>query len=193
MSPWLRRRCLEAGVAATALLLVSARSAAAHGGPNVYSGQVGPYELQAYRLFGSSGEQRILTYSLYLSSAESGDAVEGASLLATLRREGATIGRTQMSSLGNHYEAQFLVDAGSGWSVDLTIDGMLGRASVSHSLRPPASPTETVAPYVLPLFLLALTLAIRARRRGYASPALSSRDAEQSSAPGAARADEGRT
>jgi len=166
MTGAIARHRLHMGAALTAFLFLTTRVAEAHGGPVVYSGEAGPYELEAYRLFGYSEEQRILTYSLYLRSGSSGEPIERATLVATARRDDARLGPTQMSSLENHYEAQFLVEADSGWSVDLSIDGRLGRASISHVLQPPATAAETIAPYVLPLLVSALFVAARARGRG---------------------------
>lgn len=166
MTGTIARRCLDAGAMLAALLVLTPGIAEAHGGPVVYSGRAGPYELEAYRLFGYSEEQRILTYSLYLTSESSGERVEGATLVATPHRGGLRLAAAQMSSLGNHYEAQFRVEGDSGWSIDLSVDGPLGRASITHVLQPPATVAETIAPYALPLLVAALILTGRARRRG---------------------------
>ena len=153
---------------ATAIGL-SPSQAAAHGGPLVFSGEAGPYRAEAYRIFGVSGEQRVVTYTLHLTSAATGRPVEGATVVVAASREGEIVGPTAAWTYENEYEVQFEVGEGEEtWTVEVAIDASLGRTTLTHTLAAPPSMAEAITPFAVPLLITALlwSLArIRSTRR----------------------------
>lgn len=151
--------------AALAVIAVIPSAVSAHGGPLVYSGEAGPYRVEVYRLFASTGDQQVLTYTLYLRTT-GGRPVDGATVEITARRGEEVYGPTRAGAFTNQYEVQFPVsDAGGNWIIDVTIDSPIGPATLTHTLPSPSSLTATAAPYVLLLVIIAGAWAVMRWRR----------------------------
>lgn len=140
--------------------------ASAHGGPLAFAGDVGPYSVQAYRAIASVNGQETLLYTLRVHDRSDGSVVTDANVTIEVSAGGESTGGP-LAVRGAEYEGRIrLPDSSSGWNVSLVIDGSSGRGEVTHRLEDQPPLSETVAPWVIPVLMIALARTLR-RVRNY--------------------------
>lgn len=167
-------RGLRAGGLAAILLLISTRSAQAHGGPIVFTGDAGPFRVEAYRTWDGSEGQVTFAYLLHVRDRMSGVAIDDARVVVSPRRDGQVLPAQTAVRLGEEYRVQFLVGDDQGWTVDVQIESTRGRAVMSHPIPPPTSPWEFATMFGVPTIALVTGwIVFRLRRgRGRRTPAV---------------------
>jgi len=165
MTPAILGRAMPAGLLAAGMLWASVTPAAAHGGPLVFAGEVGPYRVEAYRFFRSSAGQELMPYRIHLRSRSTGAQIEGAKVMVTVARDQEVIGPRDAVLSGEDYEVELLPIVEDGWMVKVDISGALGPEEITHRLPPPASFAEFASMYGLPMLLLAAIWIVRRRLR----------------------------
>jgi len=168
------------GVVVAAVLAVPV-PAAAHEGEVVFSGERGPYQLQAtdrvVEATDGAGDQAIL-YSLSVRRAGSGLPVDGAEVSVTFSSGEVTEGPFEANNFGNQYFVTVPAAGVSSWQVAADIDAGPGTASLTHQVRGTAATPAWVAPVVVGASVAGvLVIAALAwwlvRRRRRADPGLS--------------------
>lgn len=145
--------------------------ASAHGGPLAFTGDVGPYSVQAYQAIASVNGQNTLLYTLQVRNRSDGSVMTDASVTIEVSAGGESIGGP-LAVRASEYEGRVrLPDSSSGWTVRLVIDGSSGRAEATHPIEDQPPLSETVAPWVIPVLLIALARTIgRIQKYGWSGP-----------------------
>ncbi len=118
---------------------VIAPLALAHGGEEVFSGEVGPYFVVANKSNEESQGQPHLEYTVFLRDAEQRRPVSAdrASVQISAQTPAGTIGPIEAEEFSNQYYVFEPIEQGGTWTMSVTIQGELGEANFSHELRLP--------------------------------------------------------
>lgn len=139
--PCSRQPFVIGGLALAAGLLVTlaAPLSFAHGGEEVFSGEVGPYYIVANKSVEASQGEPHLEYTVFLRDAEDRRPVSAdrASLQVSAETPGESLGPIDAEEFSNQYYIFEPIGQGGTWTMEVGIEGELGEASFSHELQLP--------------------------------------------------------
>ena len=121
------------------VLVVVAPLALAHGGEEVFSGEVGPYFVVANKSIEESQGRPHLEYTVFLRDTEQRRPVSAdrASIQVSAETSGGAIGPIGAEEFSNQYYVYEPIEQGGTWTMNVTIQGELGEASFSHEIQLP--------------------------------------------------------
>ena len=134
------RFVLTLGILTFAIITAMATPLAlAHGGEQVFSGEVGPYFVVANKSIEESQGQPHLEYTVFLRDTEQRRPVSAdrASLQISAETPGEAIGPIDAEEFSNQYYVYEPIEQGGTWTMNVKIRGELGEASFSHELQVP--------------------------------------------------------
>lgn len=133
-------------IGATVALLagLAGDTAGAHGGRPVFAGVAGPYYIQAFALDLSAEQGSLMDYSLSIRGANDRRPIDNATALVGAKTPDGEIAPRKATAFANVHSVYLPVQKSGEWTMNVSIDGPLGPASLEHTLTPLGVPTFTV-------------------------------------------------
>ena len=119
--------------AASILMALLPATALAHGGSQVFLGNVGSYYIDARRVITNTAKGDLVDYTVTLRDKEHHQPVTGATVTIAVKQPSEAAGIYAAPGGSYQYEGLIPKKGGDSWHVAVSIDGPLGKAAYENS------------------------------------------------------------